>query len=86
MTNSVKHKTDHDIESLAQGLLAQRFNVEMKLEQIRELDLRVTEYEMTYGLRSDCVHDAIENGSLQETREICRWIMDLDLLRRLRAG
>jgi hypothetical protein len=45
--------------------------------------VRVRQFEATYGIASGDIHSAIERGSLQETQEVGRWIMDYELLRRV---
>jgi hypothetical protein len=51
---------------------------------LAEIRLRVREYENRYGLRSDELHQAIESGRLEESHDVCRWMMDYHVL--IRAG
>lgn len=41
---------------------------------------RVRENERKFNIRSCEVHRAIDAGELTETSEVCRWIMDYDVL------
>ena len=41
---------------------------------------RVLAYEEQFGIPSSDVHDAIEDGRLQETLEVCEWIIDFERL------
>jgi hypothetical protein len=51
-------------------------------EHRSDLEARVKACERRYGIESRSIHAAIERGELKETHEVCRWIMDYDLLRR----
>lgn len=54
-------------------------------ERAREiLSARVRQCEVRYDLPSSEIHRAIDAGELEETYEVCRWIMDYQLL--VRAG
>lgn len=50
-----------------------------------ELGTRIKELEARYGISSDQIHEAIDNGELQETLEVCDWIMDYNLLQHVRT-
>lgn len=49
-------------------------------EQIRrdedEVKERIRGYEQKYGMTAAEAHDAIERRELQETLEVCDWLMD----------
>ncbi len=49
-----------------------------------DLGNRIKELEARYGITSDQIHDAIDNGQLDETLEVCDWIMDYDILQHVR--
>lgn len=49
----------------------------------RELEDRIHELEVRYRLRSEDVPVAIGRGELEETLEVCDWMIDFDLLQRL---
>lgn len=53
-------------------------------EYREELATRIADYERRYGVPSDAVHAAIDRGELVETHEVCEWLMDVDLLQRMR--
>ncbi|MND09925.1 hypothetical protein D3C83_336340 [compost metagenome] len=42
-----------------------------------ELRIRVLAYEAQFGIPSSEIHEAIEDGRLVETLDVCEWIMDL---------
>lgn len=48
------------------------------------IERRIREYEDRYGIATDEVHAAIDAGRLDETLEVCNWIMDAKLLRHVR--
>lgn len=50
---------------------------ERHAEFTAELQDRVLACEAKYGIPSSDVHDAIEEGRLVETLEVCEWLMDL---------
>lgn len=70
---------------LANDLLCQRAALVKSAQRRAELAASVKRYEQGYGIKSRSIHAAINRGDLQETHEVCRWIMDYDLLRRTRA-
>ena len=47
------------------------------------LQARVVAYEQRFGMSSDQVHAAIDRGALEDTPEVCEWIIDYELLQRL---
>lgn len=66
----------------ANELLRQRAVLARADQRRAELAARVEGYERRYGIKSHAVHAAIDRGELKETQEVCRWIIDYDLLRR----
>ncbi len=67
---------------LANELLRQRAALVKSDQRRAELAARVEGYEQRYGIKSRALHAAIDRGELKETQEVCRWIIDYDLLRR----
>lgn len=49
----------------------------------QELEDRIHELEVRYRFRSEDVPAAIGRGELEETLEVCDWMIDFDLLQRL---
>jgi len=72
-------------EQQAEELLRQRAERVGFDRRRTELEDRVKLYERRYGMPSSAVHAAIERGELKENQEVCRWIIDNDLLERARA-
>jgi len=73
-------------DKLASDLLHQRAALVRSTQRRAELAARIREYEQRHGIKSRSIHAAIERGELKETREVCRWIMDYDLLKRTKAS
>ncbi|HEV2107711.1 MAG TPA: hypothetical protein VGR16_05565 [Thermomicrobiales bacterium] len=72
-------------EEQATELLRQMNDPVLAQKRLSELVERVKQYEEKYQLDSRLIHDAIDNGQLTETLEICHWIIDYDLLTRAKA-
>jgi hypothetical protein len=70
---------------MAREILRERDIIKNYFEHVHELRDRVAEYEAKYGMPSDQVHTAIENGHIDETDEVCDWIMTYELLERSNA-
>lgn len=70
---------------LATDLLRERDAVVKSARFRAELEARVKRYEVHYKFESHAVHDAIDRGQLIENDEVCRWLIDYDLLTRTRA-
>ncbi len=69
-------------QELADQLLAEREIIERYFAQVNALRSRVLAYEAQFGIPSSEVHEAIEDGRLQETLEVCKWIIDFERLTR----
>lgn len=69
-------------KELADQLLAEREVIERYVEQVNALRSRVLAYEEQFGIPSSEVHEAIDDGRLQETLEVCKWIIDSERLAR----
>jgi len=67
-------------KELADQLLAEREVIERYVEQVNALWNRVLAYEEQFGIPSSEVHEAIDDGRLQETLEACKWIIDSERL------
>lgn len=75
-------ESERDTAERARSLLLQRDDLHHQNLRLQEIRRRVAAYERRYGVQSDRLHAAIDDGTLTETHEVCRWIMDSDLLRR----
>ncbi|MDI3340000.1 MAG: hypothetical protein QJR03_05645 [Sphaerobacter sp.] len=73
-------------QSLSEELLRQRAILLQQEELLAALRARVADFERRFALPSDRVHEAIEDGSLVETEEICDWIIDDESLRAASAA
>ncbi len=73
-------------EQLAQELLRQSDVLRRHSVHIATLEARVAASERHYNLPSDQIHAAIDAGTLEETAEVCNWIIDHDLLERSRLN
>ncbi len=67
---------------LADQLLTEMAVSDRYRESVRELEAQVLAYEKKYGIPTSDVHDAIEDGRLIETEEVCDWILDSEMLAR----
>lgn len=72
--------TTPSAKAVADQLLAECDTPERHAEYMNELRNRVLAYEAQFGIQSCDVHDAIEDGRLQETLEVCEWLMDIYIL------
>lgn len=73
-------------EQLARELLCQSDVLRRHAAQIATLEARVALAECRYNLSSDQIHAAIDAGTLEETPDVCNWIIDHDLLERSRSN
>lgn len=64
-------------------LLAQLNSPEEQSRLLAQTRMMVKSYEEKFGLRSEQIHDAIDSGELAETVEVCHWIFQYDILRRV---
>lgn len=51
--------------------------------EVREVRSQIEGYEKAFGISSRDVHAALDDGRLQETMDVCRWIMAIDRLESL---
>jgi hypothetical protein len=77
--------TAPDIKAKIEELLAQRDDQDAQERLLWETRLRVQGYEDKFGIPSERIHQAIDEGTLAETLEVCHWIMEYDLLCRARS-
>jgi hypothetical protein len=68
---------------LADALSQQRRILQDHYDVLRELRARIAEYERQHGFASADVHQAIDDGRLEETHDVCTWLIDIDLLERI---
>lgn len=80
LVSSKSNRIDSDIEQQIKKLLAQRFDVQSQEKMLAEIRASVKQYEVRYGMSSDCIHDAIEAGELVEDLDVGHWIFQYDLL------
>ncbi len=82
----VQERPTANIKQITRDLLQQRHTLARSEKRQLELATQIKMYETKYGIKSRSIHAAIERGHLRETQEVCRWIMDYDLLKRTRAS
>lgn len=73
----------HDGQRLAAQLLGQLQVVDEYTEYLRLVVDRVQAMEHQHGIASADIHAAIEAGEIRETLDVCNWIMDYEILKRL---
>jgi hypothetical protein len=66
-------------------LLLERDVIAKFVATVEALDAEVRAQEARYGIASDDIHAAIEDGRLVETGDVCDWLMDYELLERARS-
>ncbi len=71
-------------ERLSSEITRQRQDSAAHARTVEQLRGRVYACEVKFNVRSSDIHQAIDSGELVETSEVCRWIMDYDML--VRAG
>lgn len=81
LVSSNRTDIDKHVEQLLEDLLEQRHNVQSHEKMLAEIREKVKQYEVRYGMSSDCIHDAIEAGELVEDLDVGHWIFQYDLLR-----
>jgi len=79
MMNSVP---EHSV-ARAKLLIGQQETLSQAREYLRGLRQRIADQERQYGYRSEDVAGAIGREELEETLEICDWMIDFDTLRRM---
>jgi predicted transcriptional regulator len=79
------NKIDREIEQRLKELLEQRNDIQRQETMLAEIRESVKQYEVRYGMSSDCIHDAIDAGELVEDLDVCDWILQYNLLRRVEA-
>jgi hypothetical protein len=68
---------------LAEALIRQRQVLQNHYAMLRNLRARIAANEAHYGLPSAEVHQAIDDGRIEETHQVCKWLIDIDLLERI---
>lgn len=71
---------------LSDELLRQINVLRQHSKHVSMLETRVAAYEQRFNVPSSRIHDAINDGRLTETAEVCDWIMDVELLERARRS
>lgn len=69
--------TDAELE---RQLREMREDLPAQRQRRRELAAQVAAYEARFGLPSTEIHDAIDDGRLVETLDVCNWIIDYERL------
>ena len=64
------------VEQLIEEFKSYREDPEQIRRDEEDLKERLRGYEQKYGMRSADVHAAIDRKELQETLEVCDWLMD----------
>ena len=72
------------IEAQIAALMAQRDDVTFQQRLREETRGNVERCDRKFGISSERIHEAIDDGSLEETLEVVEWIFDYNLL--CRAG
>ncbi len=82
----VIHSPGHQTSgAFVERVMARRADAVSRAERRAELLAEIGASEDRFGIDSSSVHLAIERGELTETRDVCRWLMDIDLLKHIEA-
>lgn len=68
---------------IAQKLLDQQAILKDHYEMLRSLRARIRENEIKFGVPATEVHQAIDDGRIDETFEVTKWLMDIHRLERI---
>lgn len=68
---------------LAEALAQQRRILQDHYEVLRALRGRIAANEARFGVPAAEAHQAIDDGRLAETHDVCKWLIDIDLLERI---
>lgn len=71
--------------AMASDLIRQMDVLREHKRSVIALELRIAGLEQRYAISTSQVHAAIEAGTLQETIEVCDWIIDSEILERSRT-
>lgn len=72
-------------EELSEELLRQIDVLRQHGQHVAALESRIASYEQQFNVPSSQIHEAIDTGRLDESVEVCDWIMDVELLERART-
>jgi hypothetical protein len=68
---------------LATKILEERTILRRHREERAALRLRIAANEARFGIASSELHQAIDDGRIVETAEVCDWLIDVELLTRI---
>jgi hypothetical protein len=71
------HETKQRVDDLVRGSVSP--SPELLEEQRKNLDDQIRLMEEQHGLSSEKMRHALKNGAIQETADICRWLMLLEI-------
>jgi hypothetical protein len=77
--------TASDIDAAIEQLLAQRNDRNAQERLLQDTHRSVQRFEAKFGIPSEQIHQAIDDGTLEETLEVCHWIFQYNLLCRAKA-
>ena len=64
-------------------ILEERMILRRHREERAALRLRIAANEARFGIASSELHQAIDDGRIVETSEVCDWLIDIELLTRI---
>lgn len=59
---------------------------ENSLQMRKQLEGEVAGFESHYGVPSACLRAEVEAGRIEETLDVCRWLIAIEALERLRSA
>jgi hypothetical protein len=78
-------KSNDRTEALIESVKQQRTVLADAARRRSDLERRIDHYERKYGVASNALRTEIHAGRMRETQEVCHWLIDYDLLRRVKS-
>ncbi len=69
----------------AEKLLHERDTIADFVAILERLQVAIQNQEERYGIPSEDLSEAIENGRIEETEDVCDWLIDFELLQRAKV-
>jgi hypothetical protein len=76
----------HTPSEIMDMLRAQATDPQRQVDLIERKRAAIREMEEKYGITSADVHNAIDEGRIEETYDVTMWLMDIHLLARIENG
>lgn len=81
----LKDRGEFTASDAAQELLRDAEALGRRARVVDDLESRVAAAEQRYQIASSDIHAAIDAGTLNESVDVCTWIMDYEILEHVRS-